>query len=256
MTDTERYHRRRRGVVRGMITRLTTRFVDLKLKIEQPETLSHTRQMAQRLRSLDSEFKQHHFAIVDLIERDEDLDKEQNVLDDYEDQISDLTVAIEMLISECTPTSKYSNDGRRLLSRKLAHIKKHVDLAAMAIEADSVDDCLLKQYEEQLSDYKKELAGVLNELLALDVVETDELNETHLFLEDGIFQTSLKIRKLLQAKANTCATDALLQEGEGFKLPKLEIPQFDGHRMNFWEQFSISVHSRLGLADAEKLVCL
>ncbi len=72
MTDTERYHRRRRGVVRGMITRLTIRFVDLKSKTELPDTLSHTRQMAQRLRSLDSKFKQHHFAIVDLIERDED----------------------------------------------------------------------------------------------------------------------------------------------------------------------------------------
>ena len=43
------------------------------------------------------------------------------------------------------------------------------------------------------------------------------------------------------------------------KLPKLDVPTFDGQVVNwkpFWEQFDISIHSRLTLTDTEKLVYL
>ena len=43
------------------------------------------------------------------------------------------------------------------------------------------------------------------------------------------------------------------------KLPKLEVPTFDGNVLNwttFWEQFSISGHNRPNISDPEKLVYL
>ena len=43
----------------------------------------------------------------------------------------------------------------------------------------------------------------------------------------------------------------------GVKLPKIDVPTFDGNILNwqmFWEQFSISIHERSSLSDTEKLV--
>lgn len=43
------------------------------------------------------------------------------------------------------------------------------------------------------------------------------------------------------------------------KLPKLDVPTFDGNLLNwhsFWEQFCVSVHERTNLSNAEKLVYL
>ena len=43
------------------------------------------------------------------------------------------------------------------------------------------------------------------------------------------------------------------------KLPKLDVPTFDGdvlHWQQFWEQFRVSIHSRKGLSNAERLVYL
>ena len=43
------------------------------------------------------------------------------------------------------------------------------------------------------------------------------------------------------------------------KLPKLDVPTFDGDLFNwcqFWEQFSVSVHEHKNLSNTEKLVYL
>ena len=48
-------------------------------------------------------------------------------------------------------------------------------------------------------------------------------------------------------------------DGQGVKLPKLDVPTFDGNILNwktFWEQFRVSVHSCDNLSDSEKLVYL
>ena len=45
----------------------------------------------------------------------------------------------------------------------------------------------------------------------------------------------------------------------GVKLPKLDVPVFDGNILNwtrFWEQFRVSVHDRTSISDSEKLVYL
>lgn len=45
--------------------------------------------MATRLEDLDAEFKLHHLALVDLIENDDELEREQRVLDEHEDLVAD-----------------------------------------------------------------------------------------------------------------------------------------------------------------------
>ena len=51
----------------------------------------------------------------------------------------------------------------------------------------------------------------------------------------------------------------LLMVYKGVKLPKLDMPKFDGEILNwtsFWKQFCISIHERTNLSNAEKLVYL
>ena len=114
-------------------------------------------------------------------------------------------------------------------------------------------------YEEQLSDCKKELADVRNSLLSLDLEEADELSTLQSKLEGEIFDCSLHVKKLLLASARPTESSSSPCDGKGVKLPKLDVPTFDGgilHWRTFWEQFCVSVHDRSNLADSEKLIYL
>lgn len=71
-------------------------------------------------------------------------------------------------------------------------------------------------------------------------------------IEKRIFDTSLQVRKLLQPTPGATS-------GKGIKLPKLEVPTFDGNILNwqsFWEMFCVSIHNRPELSDSEKLIYL
>ena len=74
-------------------------------------------------------------------------------------------------------------------------------------------------------------------------------------VEKGIFDLSLDIRKLLRSQSSVSSSTS----NKGVRLPKLEVPTFDGNILNwctFWEQFKVSVHDRTNLADSEKLAYL
>ena len=77
-------------------------------------------------------------------------------------------------------------------------------------------------------------------------------------LERVHFECSHKVKKLLiSSTSGTPPTPAV--DGKGVKLPKLDVPTFDGDILSwrqFWEQFVVSVHDRNKLSDAEKLVYL
>ncbi len=88
----------------------------------------------------------------------------------------------------------------------------------------------------------------------LELEESDELITSHISLEEAVFDTSIKIRRLLQPKKEPSSPN-----GSGVKLPTLDVPKFDGNILGwktFWEQFNVSVHERRTLSDAEKLVYL
>ena len=66
-------------------------------------------------------------------------------------------------------------------------------------------------------------------------------------------------KKLLLSSGRTIKSPTLSSDEKGVKLPKLDVPTFDGNILNwrsFWEQFCVSVHDRSNLSDPEKLVYL
>ena len=73
-----------------------------------------------------------------------------------------------------------------------------------------------------------------------------------------MFECSHQIKKLL-ASRSPGTTAVTPPESSGVKLPKLDVPTFDGNILNwkqFWEQFTVFVHKRFSLSNAEKLVYL
>ena len=91
----------------------------------------------------------------------------------------------------------------------------------------------------------------------MDVADEDEPLVLHSKLEKLLFDTSHKIKKSITApptESGSTATDST-----GVKLPKLDVPTFDGntiHWKQFWEQFMVSVHDRSNLSNAEKIIYL
>ena len=69
----------------------------------------------------------------------------------------------------------------------------------------------------------------------------------------------LQVKMLLCASSHKTDSPTSSSDGKGVKLPKLDVPTFDGnilHWRSFWEQFCVSVHDRPNLSDPEKLVYL
>ena len=149
--DYESTLRKRRGVVRASITRLTNRLKELEGDTDSPVTLDLAGGMTRKLDALDTEFRAHHQALVDLIDDEEALLTEQNTLDDHDDHVAVLTARVRQLVSACTPSSDLSL--RKIASRRLSHLQKSLSSVRMAITTsgeEPLDVCLLRQYEHRL----------------------------------------------------------------------------------------------------------
>ena len=142
-------------------------------------------------------------------------------------------------------------------TRRLAHVKKtlsNVSSAIGTLSGDPDDTFLLRQYEEQLIDLKKELSKTRSGLLTLELGELTSISRKGSLRLFSRGQEETFALRFLSTGSSPAASD-----GKGVKLPKLDVPTFDGNILNwrsFWEQFRVSVHDRSTLSDSEKLVYL
>lgn len=78
-------------------------------------------------------------------------------------------------------------------------------------------------------------------------------------LRKGLAQVASALGVLSVDSTDVCLLLTLYSLIHGVKLPKLDVPTFDGNLLNwrtFWEQFCILVHDRTSLSNVEKLVYL
>ena len=111
----------------------------------------------------------------------------------------------------------------------------------------------MKQYEDRLIELKVELSDITREITNLDG-DDEDLSSRKRDLRAKILDKDLKLKQLLYH-----STTSTPPQAGGLKLPKLEVPSFDGnfvHWSTFWEQFQISVHKQKSLCNSEKLVYL
>ena len=162
-------HRRRRGVAKASITRLSTRLKDLEADISQPAASDHAQRMQQKLGTLDMEFRGHHQDIVDLTVSEDSLAREQDVLDEQDDLVAELSVRIKQLIIACSTSDA---TPRKIATRRLVHVRKTLsDLStAIGVLGEDADDMhRLSQHKEQLIDQKKDLSETRSSLLTLSL---------------------------------------------------------------------------------------
>ena len=257
--------RRKRGVIRGSLTRLRTKIQEL--KSARPGDLDTVaacaRRISIRLKDLDSEFQTHHIALVELLEGEEDLVKEQKILDQHDNEISDVAESIDYILSDFDTNLRLASEldaKRGLVHRKLLQLQKDLDLTTTAVNRLDVSSgkdkpFLLEQHKEDLATRKRELGNVSQVLILLNLPEHDEeLLLVQSSIKDMLFNTPVKIRTVLHQEAEHDH-----HHGKGVRLPKIDVPRFDGDLLNwktFWEQYDVSIHSQDDLSDAEKLVYL
>ena len=202
----------------------------------------------------------NHHTQIDLIDDNESLAKEQDVLYSHDDLIAELGVCVKQVIAASSPSSVESS--HRIASRKLAHLQKSLS-AISSIVSDTTttvsDTCILRQYEEKMSDINKDLMKARDDLHRMELDEGDELFTLQDILEKQVFDCSVCIKKLLSSAPGISKAHVASLESKGVKLPKLDVPKFDSSILNwwsFWKQFCVAVHDRTHLSDSEKLVYL
>lgn len=255
--------RKRRGVVRRSVTRLSDQISDLEATADELRTAEHARQLLTKLQTLDSDFRKIHFELIDLIDEEntEALDTEQGAIDKLDDDVFNLNARLEALLRPTMPVPAPVAPplDRRPLTRKLARVQTGLNRIDEAIVSTDppVEHSLLSLYKMEASDYKKDISTLYEELVAKDIPDDDELFVTHATLERQLSATTHKVRGLLASSADPLAPAT--SAGAGVRLPKLEVPTFDGnliHWKQFWDQFTVAVHCKTNLSNAEKNVYL
>ncbi len=237
-------------MAKASITRLDTHLGTLEGEVDRPNTKNSAKQMLSRLEEASTD--------------EETLETEQTALDEHDDFVATLTVRLQTLIIG-GDTSATKIDEREVLFRRLDRLQSCLSTASETITALSswktdIILCRLKQHDEQLQDYKKDLADVNVKLFSLSPDDSDDLLQKHARLEKILFYCSLRVKELSQSHVPVLATTPTpYGEAKGIKLPKLDVPVFNGNILNwrsFWEQFTVSVHDRPSLSNSEKLVYL
>ena len=240
------------------IASLATKLTSLISKTDSV-SLSIAQSLTHKLESLDAKFHTHHYKILDLID-ETDVDTpalEQKVLDRHDDEVTTLKARLATFVESCSSTSVDPN-LLKVTIRKLNHLEKNLTMISGATSKMTDQLCLLQQYDEQLRDLKLELTHIADDIFTMDLPDDHTLSQLHAKLEEHMFGCGLQIKKTLAA-GTASATHPPVSVDKGVKLPKLDIPRFDGQLINwssFWEKFQISVDEQPSLSDSEKLVYL
>ena len=169
------------------------------------------------------EFRSHHHALIDLIDDEESLAREQELLDSHDDLIAELTVRVKGVVSASSLSS--TKPCCMIAVRTLTHIQKSLDSIHVIIDDDSTYYVfLLRQYKEQTIDIRKDLAKTCDNLHQMELEETDELYRLQDELEIRYLIVQLNLKKLLSSTDKPYEPSSPSPDTKGVKLPKPDVP--------------------------------
>ena len=116
------YHRKR-GSVRGLVTRLSTRIAGIESAKRTSDTADEVRRIVARLQLLTDEFKLHHYSVLDLIEDEGVLATEQEILKAHKDTVSNLFTRLDKLTATC---SAENDTQTKLATKHLEYLEKEI----------------------------------------------------------------------------------------------------------------------------------
>ena len=169
---------RQRGVVRGSITSIQKWVTEFEALAEAAElsnidrlTIEH---LLQKLEKSEASFKEFHFEVLDLIDKAEQED-EQAILDEHDNKVADTTARIQQLLAETPKPEPLSSDSDLKLKRQLHERLDRIEAKLHAVEAATKpmttgpkpNNCLLRQYEEQIAGFKSELTDISRSIISI-----------------------------------------------------------------------------------------
>ena len=137
-------------MVKRSITKLAGQLRDLEASRDDPSKTDRAKQLLGKLEGLDKEFRAAHLDVMGLIDEDTpEMEKEDEVLDKHEDDITAMNLHLQTLIESSTPPA--STGATRPLSRKLSRIERCLNeadesLSSLDVGHDEVP--LLEQHQE------------------------------------------------------------------------------------------------------------
>ena len=152
------------------MTRLITCVANLDEETDVSAVGNAAKQLLTRLQEASAEFKEAHMSLLDTVDDDGAIASEQAVLDSLLDSVDGLATHLQNLIDSAAKPKEV--DERKVISKRLGHLQKWlttVDEAIKALEGRQMDAPHLRQHDEQLQDYKRELADVNLKLFSLDL---------------------------------------------------------------------------------------
>ena len=187
----------------------------------------------------------------------------KNILDEQENKTAELSSRTHRPIADSKethpPVTVCPNHQLLNFVRRTQRALEQISGAVTSATASKIDlnKCPLAQYVSQLhvGKVKAQLSLISREVASLEPEDKD-LSE----LEDNVykfhFDISLKLHCSLHGEDKSLIS---LNDKTGVKLPRLEVPSFNGNFVNwqlFREQYCISVHDKTKFSDSEKLVYL
>ena len=155
-------------------------------------------------------------------------------------KVADTTARIQQLLAVTPKPEHLSSDSDRELRRQLQERLDKVEAKLQVVVAatgpmatgPNPDNCLLRQYEEQIAGFKSELADISRSIISIKGGNKN-LSGREVMLDKCIFDVCLKIKRMLEAnKPNPlppAPTPVVVQtqpQASGIKLPKIDVPTF------------------------------
>ena len=185
MSDNVVTVRKRRGKVRGRLTRIEREIVDLERKDElNDQDQCKVDRLITQIKDNDSEFKQRHLEVLNFVteEDDDTLQREENVFDEHVNRVTELIERLEpikasgrALLSSSTPSTVPDHSGN--LEKHLKFIDHQRETIATSMPSppagtESHPKLFLQKCQKDIVVLTAQLTGIMGDILALPGEDT------------------------------------------------------------------------------------
>ena len=268
MSDNITSVRRRRGIIRGRLTRIERDIADLEHKEElADQDQRKVERLLEQIKDNDASFETRHLEVLDLIKEDDEdtLKQEEEVFDEHVNRVAELTGRLERLNIPGEVTATRSTTAAPDPSGKLAKRLKFLEQQGEAIAKSTrsppsgTEDhpkLWLQKCQKDIGLLTAQLFAITGEILAMPEEDTALLTNVT-SIQGSLSELDFEIVRQLYLLQDTKPSEVPLEPT--VELPKISVPTFHGDVLNwavFWEQFEMAIQNNRKLHNAQKLTYL
>ena len=249
MSDTITGAKRRRGTVRGRLTRIERDIATLEAKEGlTPADQRKVKRLKEQVKETDREYEERHVQVLDFINEEdkETLDSEEAVFEKHVDRVSDILERLEQLkepaittepVTIPTPSVDSARPGSIIdgsepasgsmkTQKRLRHLRSRIEKAYGTVRklepTPDLDVCLVEKMKGDIDGLTKKLSDIVEDILSLPEDDPTSLDETS-SMEDELGSMKLKLIKLEHDREHRIVED--VSASPRVRLPKTNFPR-------------------------------